>query len=86
MSKLEDLTGKVFGKLTVLWRAPNQVGEAGDERAQWMCRCECGMTAIRPSRTLKRLKHGGCDECQRVIKPAYQYERSPNGFMIRRVR
>lgn len=86
MSKLEDLTGQVFGKLKVLWRGPNQLGEAGDERAQWMCRCECGQAVLRPSRTLKRLKVGGCDACPgEKKKAAYHYERSVNGFMIRKV-
>lgn len=85
MSKLEDLRGQVFGKLTVVWRAANQLGEAGDQRVQWMCRCECGNTVLRPARALKRLKFGGCDDCQRVVKPSYQYERSVNGFMIRKV-
>jgi hypothetical protein len=32
-----DLTGKVFGKLTVLRRAPN----AG-RRTRWWCQCACG--------------------------------------------
>jgi hypothetical protein len=35
--KLIDLTGKQFGKLTVLQR-----GENKGKRARWTCQCECG--------------------------------------------
>lgn len=36
--RLIDLTGRQFGKLTVLSRAPNRGG-----RTYWLCRCECGV-------------------------------------------
>ena len=38
MSKVIDLTGKTFGKLTVLSRAEND--KYG--KAQWLCQCQCG--------------------------------------------
>jgi len=38
MGQLIDLTGKTFGRLTVLERAEN----SGGGRARWACRCECG--------------------------------------------
>lgn len=40
MSRLLDLTGKVFGKLTVLERVPNLNGST-----RWLCICECGNTS-----------------------------------------
>jgi hypothetical protein len=83
MSKLEDLSGRVFGKLTVLSRAHNQMGESGDERVQWMCRCECGAITVKPSRTLKAAKHGGCGECYKAKRPQYLYETTVNGFRVR---
>ncbi len=42
MSKLKDLIGKKFGKLTVIKRAEN------DKRgnARWLCKCDCGNEII----------------------------------------
>lgn len=39
-----DLTGRVFGRLTVLERGPNSPPMAGVPNGlpQWWCRCECG--------------------------------------------
>lgn len=45
---LIDLTGSVYGMLTVIERAPNQ-----DGRTSWLCSCECGNTAIVKSEHLK---------------------------------
>lgn len=36
--RLDDLTGKRFGRLTVVSRAENGKGS----RARWLCRCDCG--------------------------------------------
>lgn len=37
MGTLIDLTGSVYGRLTVLQRGPNKSGKPG-----WVCRCQCG--------------------------------------------
>ena len=42
MSKFVDLTGKQFGKLTVLYRDESLVNSDGKHRTMWHCRCECG--------------------------------------------
>lgn len=39
--KLIEMTGKVFGRLTVRGRAPNTTGDA-----RWYCSCECGRDII----------------------------------------
>lgn len=39
MGAFIDLTGQVFGRLTVIERAPNRPGRG---TARWHCRCECG--------------------------------------------
>lgn len=59
--KFEDLTGKKFGKLTVL-SIVNRV-KVG-ERIKWKCRCECGKIKITSSKMLKngRSKHCGCSK------------------------
>lgn len=42
MSRLNDLTGRKFGRLTVLERAPDQISPSGRHRVRWHCKCECG--------------------------------------------
>lgn len=38
----EDLTGLVFGHLTVLNQCEDHVSAGGTKKAQWLCRCVCG--------------------------------------------
>lgn len=42
MSKLVDLTGKQFDRLTVIKRAPDYIQSNGRKRTMWLCMCECG--------------------------------------------
>lgn len=37
----EDLTGKVFGRLTVIKQADDYVNPSGVHFAQWLCECSC---------------------------------------------
>ena len=41
-SSFEDLTGKEFGRLKVLYRLPDHVTPSGQKQRMWHCRCECG--------------------------------------------
>lgn len=41
MSKLADMHGKRFGRLTVIGRAPRPMFFI-NEGAWWTCRCDCG--------------------------------------------
>lgn len=41
-----DLSGRTFGRLTVLSRALDRVRTSGKTRAMWLCRCECGRERI----------------------------------------
>lgn len=56
MPKPIDLTGKHFGRLTVIRRAPN----GKDGRAKWLCRCECGNERIISG---KCLRNGHTQSC-----------------------
>lgn len=63
MGKFNDLTGKIFGKLTVIKR----VEKPADKKSvgvYWLCDCDCGNNAIRTSYQLKRkdttMKSCGC--------------------------
>lgn len=42
MGKSNDLTGKKFGKLTVVKRGDDYVSPSGAKRVQWLCKCDCG--------------------------------------------
>lgn len=52
----EDLTGKKFGRLTVIKRAEN----SKSNQPRWLCRCECGTEKIILAQSLKR---GGTKSC-----------------------
>ncbi|MGC4375942.1 hypothetical protein WD019_03220 [Fictibacillus sp. Mic-4] len=45
-----DLTGRKFGKLTVVERA----GKTKNDNALWLCRCECGKTTKANATSLRR--------------------------------
>lgn len=59
MSKLHDLTGQRFGKLTVIKRAEENTKHG---RAQWICKCDCGNETITSGNFLLRghTKSCGC--------------------------
>ena len=56
MSRVTDLTGREFGRLTVIQRS----GSNKDGRATWLCICECGETVVK---TGKLLLNGHCRSC-----------------------
>lgn len=55
MSKIIDLTGQRYGKLTVIDRAENK-----SEKTRWLCKCDCGKTTVAYSNNLIRGKHTSC--------------------------
>lgn len=56
MSHCIDLTGQVFGRLTVIRRAGND----SDNRAMWSCICECGATTFVRGKDLRSGKQYSC--------------------------
>lgn len=52
----KDMTGKVFGKLTVVHREAN----AKDGTVRWFCQCECGETRIVHGTSLRAGRHKSC--------------------------
>lgn len=56
MSKVTDLTGREFGRLTVIQRA----GSNKNGRATWLCICECSEITVK---TGKLLLNGHCRSC-----------------------
>ena len=57
-----DLTGKVFGKLTVLQEVEPYIYPCGKKEVKWLCKCECGSTkeVVRSSLRSGDTKSCGC--------------------------
>lgn len=63
MAQLEDLTGREFGFLKVISRAPDKIAPSGQKRRMWTCKCLlCGNEKIVSAQDLKRgtAKSCGC--------------------------
>lgn len=56
MGTFIDLTGNVFGDLTVMERVDNNTGG----RVAWLCMCKCGNTTIKTTQQLRRGKTISC--------------------------
>lgn len=57
MSKLIDLTGQRFGRLTVIKRTDEI---ATNKSAKWHCVCDCGNYCIKASSSLRRFEKSSC--------------------------
>lgn len=60
MSRLIDLTGQRFGRLTVIERVEDHINPSGKPRPQWLCHCDCGNEKIVSA---DNLKYGGTKSC-----------------------
>lgn len=65
--RLDDLTNKKFGKLTVLYRDNNHIKPSGQPMTMWHCKCDCGNECSVSAASLKR---GGTKSCG-CIKKSY---------------
>lgn len=52
---IEDLTGRKFGRLTVIERVNDNVSPCGYHNAMWRCQCDCGNELVTRG---KSLTHG----------------------------
>ena len=41
-----DLSGKTYGMLTVISRAPDRIGPSGSHTTMWNCKCSCGKNTV----------------------------------------
>lgn len=57
MARYIDITGRRFGLLTVISKEPNR-----NEKAMWLCRCDCGKTIVARGSSLRdgHTKSCGC--------------------------
>lgn len=69
------MTGKKFGRLTVVRRAQDKIQDNGRRRVMWECMCECGKRTIVNGDNLKRgtTQSCGCyaDDIRKVAKKKY---------------
>lgn len=62
-ARQENLTGKTFGNLLVLYPAPDHITSSGQKKKCWVCKCQlCGKETIVPAQNLKKgtAKSCGC--------------------------
>lgn len=77
----EDLTGKIFGRLTVVNRTDNHITASGKAYSSWLCKCECGNEIIVLGRYLRdgTTQSCGCLQLERTqlshIKHGGKHER-----------
>lgn len=74
MSKLIDLTGHRFGKLTVIDRVENRITPKGQSKTMWKCRCDCGkeIDVLASNLTRGNTKSCGCSSVEYANKHKYK--------------
>lgn len=60
MRKLDDLTGKRFGKLMVVERAEDKISKNGKRSVMWKCTCDCGKETIVHASALRNGSSKSC--------------------------
>ncbi len=64
---MKDLTGMVFGRLTVEGRGEDYVSPKGNHVVRWRCKCECGNTNLVQTVSLLRGKSKSCGCLQKEL-------------------
>lgn len=77
--KSPDLTGRVFGRLTVLGRSDKRNSRGVRTTPMWECRCECGAITYKATDTLTNGDESMCAEC--ATKNAVEKARAGAGFV-----
>ena len=85
MSKLEDLTGRQFERLTVIKRAEDYICPNGQRMTQWLCECSCEehniITVLATNLKQGRTRSCGCLQKERA-KEVSQNNRKKNKYDI----
>lgn len=79
----EDLTGKVFGRLTVLEQTEDYINPQGVHYRKWLCMCECGNIKSIRETALKRgeTKSCGCLQKETVANTGHA-NRKGNKYLL----
>ncbi len=67
--KSPDLTGQIFGKLTVIRKANEKRKRGNQLHTLWECRCECGEIVLRTTGSLSDKKERMCQKCLKETAP-----------------
>lgn len=71
--RLVDLTGRVFGRLTVMQQAPRTY------QTMWACRCSCGADVVVSAVNLKNGHSSSCGCLREELRPTYAKRRDFKG-------
>lgn len=77
--KSPDLTGKVFGRLTVLGRSDKRNSRGARTTPMWRCQCECGNITYKATDTLTNPDLSMCSKCAAIY--AASKARESAGFI-----
>lgn len=80
--QLIDLTGRKYGKLTVLGREGTYIAPGGSKSVLWKCLCDCGNTTIVQGTSLKSGNISSCG-CSQFLHPFNEYEERKDGLYIK---
>lgn len=76
-SSITNLEGNIYGR----WKIVKYAGKSDLNKHQWVCRCECGKTAIFSSQHINHIKSGRSKSCGCLRKEQLSIRRmalSPN--------
>ena len=77
--KSPDLTGQVFGRLTVLGRSDKRNPRGARTTPMWECKCECGNITYKAKDTLTNSDLSMCSKC--AAEYASEKARAAAGFV-----
>lgn len=85
MSKMIDLTGKRFGKLTVIKRDGTYEKPCGVKQPTWLCACYCGNTVVVIGTNLRSGRTVSCGCMQREISKEAHTKHGLHGTRLYKV-
>lgn len=81
MTKSKDLTGQVFGHLTVMRKGEPYISPKGVSKVRWLCQCDCGKTT---QVLTHELVSGGTKSCGHA-QFEYLKDRTPLTSMVGKI-
>ena len=79
--KLQDLTGKRYGKLVVMHREGTYISPAGNKAVTWRCKCDCGNETVVCAGSLRHGDIKSCG-CMRSFHGFNEYVEKDDGLYI----
>ena len=85
--KSPDLSGQVFGQITVIRRSETKRKRGNRMLTEWECRCDCGETVYRTTDQLNSDKTRMCAECahKNSVSRAYEAAGFEDGTQITKI-